>query len=345
MTTQNVNDYVTIVFTDKEFKVDTKTIDMIKETKNDTLVGVLLKYTNDKVIEINRSGKYFQEILDIYCKKSKSYCDYICKLKDADEKDNDGKCEDRDTALAKYFDELNYYGLIFSNKIDPKDCINLLDSKKMIINNLTKIGLSGSFVDSVMEINGIMSGSFVLQTYLNADWNSNDIDIYMESDIFSCHFYDWITGYSYGHKLPLGFGMEKSNLIALNRSQDNYDDTLCEFLELFLKDTFGEDVSNIVVKKVEKDSGYSTCSYFNKLIKFKINNVNIDLILCKCRPFSAICQFDFDFNKIYFDGYTIGAMNWKAIHSKTSWNNFMIDRTIDRNNISNESRYFDLLFY
>ena len=92
--------------------------------------------------------------------------------------------------------------------------------------------------------------------------------------------------------------------------------------------------------------------YFNnifikKIIKFKFNNLPIDVILCGNSPHEMISSFDFDFNKIYFDGYGICALKWKSVFSKTTYNkvnntdNYIGDACRYIENIDRISKYTD----
>lgn len=48
---------------------------------------------------------------------------------------------------------------------------------------------------------------------------------------------------------------------------------------------------------------------------------NLDFIITRSTPKYLIRNFDFDFNKIFYDGDFVNAYNWIAIHNKSAYNN------------------------
>ena len=61
---------------------------------------------------------------------------------------------------------------------------------------------------------------------------------------------------------------------------------------------------------------YVQCEGILYVIKFKYENLNVDLIVLTRTPQYFIKNFDFAFNKIYYDGYFVNAFDWTSILSK-----------------------------
>ena len=168
--------------------------------------------------------------------------------------------------------------------------------KETLINKIEKSGLNyKELMDSVNSLDGVISGSIILQCILNEHWNS-DIDIYV---------------YSEGNIDFRGI---------FNTCNNKIDET--DFKDI-------------------KFSGYlKTSKNINKLIKFKLNSVPIDLIFID-KPYKYYFKedFDFDFCKNYFDGNELKVLNYESIINKTHFYNM-----IDIYSIINNSKFIKKRF-
>jgi len=196
--------------------------------------------------------------------------------------------------------------------------------------------------------NGVISGSYILQLVMNKEWtNGNrDIDIYLDEMYVNKYILLPALKGKYGNKY------------IHNDTNNLYNDpTMVEVLRNYFRYYFGEDAEidipengdTLSETKFETDTcDYNSCIYFKKLIKIVLKNKNkIDIIICSCNPKIFLKEYDFDFNKIYFDGFTIGAEDWNPIVKKTSVNGYKRNRynvhpTVKYiNNITRIKKYTD----
>jgi hypothetical protein len=316
---------ITVIFEDKKYTIDEKTCSNIKKYKFETTLSVLLENCREKTIEFKRSGLFFGELLNIYNGVSKSYCTYISKIKehyygnvkeDKNFKNHILELEKKYATPGElfeaYIEDLKYHGLVSSIKVDKSKYSDIFTFKIILQNKLTLLGLNKSFLNAVRDLGGIISGSFILKTYLNEDWTSNDVDIYV-------NLYDFSRMIAYSERKNRKTVDEKESerLIKLNLGSEDYEKTDIILVSKFLSTIFHESkISDVKVNNTEYRH-----NYVKKDIKIVMNGVNIDLVLCDRSPLRAIELFDFDFNKIYFDGTSLGACNWNSIHNRISGNN------------------------
>ena len=80
-----------------------------------------------------------------------------------------------------------------------------------------------------------------------------------------------------------------------------------------------------IVSKDDLDGAYSSHNGIKYVLRIIIGkNVNpglvIDFIVTRCTIPFVLDVFDFDFNKIYYDGHSVNCLDWKAVVSKYSSN-------------------------
>ena len=81
-------------------------------------------------------------------------------------------------------------------------------------------------------------------------------------------------------------------------------------MDLFLCKTYRSDDKQYLEKRLWE---HISCS-----INFRINDININLVMVNCAIPSLIAQFDFKFNRVYYDLYSVYAFDWDAIRNRQS---------------------------
>lgn len=216
-----------------------------------------------------------------------------------------------DDIYEHFLAELDFYGIsdLFASTLDI--------SQDTMVAKLEK-RLKDMFRDFVAIYGGYLSGSFVLQTILDQTWENSDIDIYMNS-----HLVDGIA------QSKLSW---ESYVPCPIYQKDIYGTAKC------LMDYFECKDYTIHTQK-ELDNGYGLCSHLSHVIKFTFENVKIDIVIVTCTVPFFIGQFDFDFNRLYYDLYSVYAFNWTSIKCKKSINKYARERY----NTSESCKYADNL--
>ena len=160
------------------------------------------------------------------------------------------------------------------------------------------------FINSLKSVNGVISGSFILQCILDEYWSS-DLDVYINSTLHGNAFF---------HDLYNKFDSDKNKVTLLH-------DYIYQHDNLIKNDKF--------------DFG---------LQKLLINNVNMDLIFIKDDYETFIYnKFDFDFCKNFYDGnelhiYDINTINNKKCYVKST-KFFKINTKLNLINIKKHEYY------
>lgn len=200
--------------------------------------------------------------------------------------------------------------------------IDIVEIQKRIYKALEKKGLnSNDFVRGLRTIGGYLSGSLVLSCALDEDWNniSDGIDIYANAkqvEGLLCNL-----GYYLGSDSNQSFSngdspLTNSNTIDISET-NRYHMTKTKHknrnIAEIIQKLFAFDIYKIK-RNTYSDDNISLC------IRFYNRNTKINLILVNNTPQQFISDFDFDFNSIYFDGYSVFAFDWKSILSRKSSN-------------------------
>lgn len=332
----NENEKVKIIFNDMEYELDDTTINNIKEKAKDTILTVLLECEKENnTIKINRSGKNFKYLLDVYNGKAKTCYTYLKYLKYLKNKKSVAYYYFNNN-VKKYYEDLLYFGFLkMRDNIDNTKNLNIMDNKciqkfrkrlfNKVLNDMTEYRYTKNKLNDFLISSGsIVSGSFVLENYLNEDWGNKDIDIYVNNERFKriCdeNWEKYIESIEKSKSMDVKYRTNLLNFYMENENECKIKYTLAKIFECSpknikdFKQISKEDENTII-------TAYSVSKSFFKLIKFKINKMAIDLILSTCEPIEFINKFDFDFNKIYYNGYAISAYDWNSINKRISYNN------------------------
>lgn len=138
-------------------------------------------------------------------------------------------------------------------------------------------------------------------------------------------------------------GVEKMlNEFASERIKSEIKLEMAKFLECIFEGT--------EMKLIDKTDSrcYNELTGISHVIQMKINNVQVEFIICKCTVPFVIDNFDFGFNKIYYDGYSVNCLDWKAVLNRTAPNNYTARRQKIESyvyHIERIRKYFDRGFF
>ena len=284
-------------------------LNLITKHHLEKTIGVEEK--NDAIV-IHRDNKYFSYIIAILNNPQINWLDLFEYNFNGIDLENRLKFKDFygsslmfENEFTKFNEDLFFYGISIENwKTNCKLDKNNKNMIKKIDKRLDELNLkSPLFIEKIKILDACLSGSFILQCILDEYWES-DIDIYINLQ-----------------RIELILGNDKKllekNLISFFYCYDFSDYNLIELNEEWLSKSYGR------------------CKDLVYLLKFKLNNINIDFVIVSCTVRYFIEGFDFDFNKIYYDGYVVHAFDWKSIKNRISYNNC----DGDRYNSSSQSQY------
>lgn len=94
-----------------------------------------------------------------------------------------------------------------------------------------------------------------------------------------------------------------------------------EYIGQCIGEYFGA-ISTKIAEKGDKTRSGGSYRYTNRIsyvvkLKFK-DGPDVDIIIVKCTIPYQLKDFDFDFCKIYFDGYMVHSLNWDSVVNKYS---------------------------
>lgn len=214
------------------------------------------------------------------------------------------------------------------------------------------------FLNVVASIGGIISGSFVLESILDEDWGavnkigavneigdnrSSDIDIYVNEHMLKgmltqCGLYEpfklldeWARAsakvmktaatYLVGQSVPytqISSFVKEFNKTAITDSE--------KYVGICAATHFGvfkASLDDVVITKDDGrfDGAYRYSGHILYVIKFKLPcGPKVDIVVVSCTPQYQLYDFDLNFCKVYYDGYTVHALDWKSLVSKKSNN-------------------------
>ncbi len=213
------------------------------------------------------------------------------------------------------------------------------------------------FVDDMRSIGGYMSGSFVLKHILNEQWPTSDIDIYANESMLKGMM---MTNHRYPvgadnhlilHKF---FTLENARQADCKSVKGTTD--ISNVLEAEYAIAMGKMAAKLFKAKLDKvhtrtglhfdsspDAGPSIqldkdakkpidhevyCCRSNAIaegisavIKLDLHGVKVDIVIVNVTvPFFIKAYFDFGFNKVFYDGYNITVLDWKAVLNKRCQN-------------------------
>lgn len=205
-----------------------------------------------------------------------------------------------------------------------------------------------NFIDRMIAIGGYMSGSLVLKHILNETWPTTDIDIYVNESMLKGMFMinHKCDVYPDNHSILKKFATVADAQGVANTAQE------AEYaisLGLMLAKYFGAKLEKVhtrtgthldKTKTVNQiattddilgenpvdDSVYccrrnAIAEGISAVIKLELHGVKVDIVIVNTTvPFFIKTYFDFDFNQVFYDGYNITVLDWKAVLNKRCQN-------------------------
>lgn len=231
-----------------------------------------------------------------------------------------GKTE-LDDNLRQFYDDLHFYGFLppvpIKKNYDMDTCMH------NIKNGIVNKGLDyDQFIYYLQYLHGCLSGSFVLQSYLNEEWNDSDgdLDVFVQKHDYE-YFCDQVITkikYNYLNREKWAVLYETGSVLYENR--DYYNPMFVTSIHKYMLNIETVEMISPTLTQWKCYNLNQTHNHIYHIFKLKVNNTIIDFIIVDYPPQYHIQHFDFDFNKIYFDGYFVNAFDWNAIHNKTSMN-------------------------
>jgi hypothetical protein len=222
-----------------------------------------------------------------------------------------------DTIYQSFIEELSFYGIETLFQLN-------LDTSQATLVAKCETRLKSVFGDrydefrrTVARLGGYLSGSFILQVILGETWDQSDLDVYVNSHLITGLVQKEFTWVNHGLSIP----KYKVDTDGISK---------------YLMDLFSCTEYTIHTQQ-EMDNGYGLCLKLSHVIKFTFSGIKIDLVVVDCTVPFFIGQFDFDFNRVYYDLYTVYAFDWDAIRNKKTVNRYARSRY----NISETNKYFD----
>lgn len=167
-------------------------------------------------------------------------------------------------------------------------------------NKLQKLGVTDEIIKFIMSLDGCISGSTVLSAILDEDWGNDSVDVYVNRNM--------LLGLFDNGKYP-----------------KNTEGLYKEFSKV-LKD-FGFKVTEENVKSFSDNSTiYTHCE---KLLKTTRGDLSMNFFLLKCTPKLFIDSFDFAFNSVYYDGFTVNIMDIDSVKTRRCMNEMNTSGTDD----------------
>lgn len=307
-------DIIKIQVRDKVFEIEER---LIYQSNN--YFSMMLK-NKDKIkidykdgnIYVDRCSTYFHLILEMIK-------DPLTKIYDLFKNDLNKVNDNISSILYEdgfnmLIDDMKYYD-VYPSDWHPLNKIEL-DEEKIIerVNKRFKDKGLEQLLELTKELDGCISGSFMLQCILDCKWDS-DIDIYIrDRSLFDVKYNRKLCNdkeYFSDEKKSLLFDIER---IKIRADDFYYSTNKLKSLEIVKNDYYiwsNEDLLdwnlNIYFpsrwiksnKKVKNDyTNNLKCEVFTYII----NNIKIDFIILQCSVKSYIEKFDFKFNSICYDG-------------------------------------------
>jgi hypothetical protein len=309
-----------------KYEITQEMADIINNYHQDTFLKTLLETRREieEVVDIDREPKYFKHILELYSKPISYFCDIIENIIYSKTSTTFG--HDAHNFLL----DLIYYQFLPNTRIKKiKSDKNRLLEAKYKLNRL-------KFMHNIRNIKGYISGSCVLQAYLDEEWPDSDVDVYVEYKEFIDKIFD-----DY-HQRGLKFVDSQGNRHTTNfihrdicRSTTDLNELATKLeinkkpldIEKYVKKIFTgaaddhERLPKVTDIKIHQQvnegmTRYHVINNFKNLIECKIDGKNIDLILTDKDPKLMFESFDLDLNKIYYDGYNINSPDFNIIDTK-----------------------------
>lgn len=217
--------------------------------------------------------------------------------------------------------------------------------------------LMKEFLHTIKAVGGYMSGSFVLKHVLDENWECNDIDIYVNETSLKGMIINNQIGLteratiltSYNSILRDYFTIMDARSKDINSSDKTRSQEIkyAVALSLLISKVFQGKVekfytrSGLLIDSTGKDGDESEAtlakvtdgSYCSKhhaisaaisaIVKLDIHGLKVDLVLVETTvPYFIDRYFDFGFNKVFYDGYNITCLDWRAVLNKRCQNHF-----------------------
>lgn len=239
------------------------------------------------------------------------------------------------------------------------------------------------FLESLRGMGGVISGSSVLKSVLQEQWDSSDLDVYVTENnlrhyvLRSQWKYDrhyvpstrssYLKDYETSSATPIirnhlrdllqEFPSGDPSYLLLRYRQKLANGISPKVIERELETSIRTEMMHALVKllggrnpellsKTEVTANYHELSGISYVIRFNFCDKKVDLVVCKCTVPFVIDNFDFGFNKVYYDGYSINCLDWEAVSTKIATNDYCRDlntyNEIERYvyNISRIRKYF-----
>lgn len=282
-----------------------------------TYISSLLEYQDINVdkdkdgnILIEEYGKYFEYVIYILENKIETMKDLLLHCLNLISDENMPKIFYKD-----HFDQILLMLDCFG--FSSFTLIKIDTSRKAIDKANRKIHEKLQYMNDFLRHNNVhISGSYPLSYLMDTKWNS-DVDMYMK--------YSDLDALLLRHDILIKRKSE-SNLCMIGRYSD-YEYISCKGLQRILSKELEQSIDCVeVTDKHEFDNGYGMVRGLIFCIRFKMNDIKFDLVITRYNPKDSISLFDFDFNKIYYDGYTLSSLSWGSIAKMQSINRYASDR-------------------
>jgi len=166
-----------------------------------------------------------------------------------------------------------------------------------IKNKLSDMGVTTELLNFIISLDGCISGSTILSTILDEDWEKRDLDVYTSQCMLLKLFND--------DEMPSSIECMYEKFI--NRLT-----------------SFGfKAIDHPRSKHNKRWSYYLANKDVSRLITINKGDLEIDFVMVQCTPRECIKKFDFSFNSVYFDGNSVSIMDIKNFQLRQSLNQYI----------------------
>jgi|SRR5579885_217068 len=205
-----------------------------------------------------------------------------------------------------FMQELDFYGI--PSLFQSSSLRNEIDHQSMVerfhenLENLFPSEVaSRNFFSQILALGGTFSGSFLLQAILKENWKDKpkDLDVYVNIGML-----DGMLGHRTVSASFYGF-------------ESKYEMKYWQLIAEKVRKLLGAKTAIVVDKSTPP--GYNFTSDIVYVIKIEMEKFNLDfIVIATTVPYFIDKNFDFDFCKVYYDGYVIHAIDWNPILNRCS---------------------------
>ena len=217
--------------------------------------------------------------------------------------------------------------------------IDIQEIQKRIHKNIQKkFGNVKDFMNNLRMLGGCLSGSFILSSVLNEEWDYKNTYKNWSEEERNKLFKD--CGEQLNKTIDIDIYVNKYILEGVLKQIGKIETTgLRELWDIAksVRKMFDFDEKYEIMDPEKWKETYGETGHMCYMIYFSKCGIKIDFIVLDCTVPYFIASFDFDFNTVYYDGFTVSAFNWKSILSRRS-NNY---KENDKHDISENVKYFN----